>query len=292
MLAPICLFTYNRISELKQTIESLQQNNLSEQSELFIFSDGPKNELDKIKVEMVRNYIRRIKNFKFINIFESNSNKGLANSVIDGVSQIINEYGKVIVLEDDLITSANFLDFMNQALIYYEKYENIFSISGYTAKLKSLSNDEYDNYFSRRASSWGWATWRNRWDTVDWQVKDFKKFRWNLIQRINFNRVGSDLTRMLILQQKGKIDSWAIRWCYSQFKSQQLTVFPKTSKVNNIGIGKNSTNTKKGKRFFTPLDESKKANFKFNPNIILDNVIDKEFRNYYSLIERIKNRIM
>lgn len=290
--APICLFTYNRINELKQTVEALQRNNLSNQSELFIFSDGPKNDLDNIKVDEVRKYIRSIQNFMSIKIFESGDNKGLANSIIEGVTEIINEYGKVIVLEDDLITSINFLDFMNQALNYYEKYENIFSISGYTAKLKSLSNYEYDNYFSRRASSWGWATWSNKWDAVDWKVKDFKIFRRNPIDRIHFNRGGSDMTKMLISQQNGKIDSWAIRWCFSQFKSKQLTVFPKISKVNNIGIGQNSTHTKRGKRFETELDTTNKIKFKFNHIVKLNKNIDKNFRSFYSIRNRVIGRLM
>lgn len=290
--APICLFTYNRINELKQTVEALQRNNLSNQSELFIFSDGPKNDLDNIKVDEVRKYIRSIQNFMSIKIFESGDNKGLANSIIEGVTEIINEYGKVIVLEDDLITSINFLDFMNQALNYYEKYENIFSISGYTAKLKSLSNYEYDNYFSRRASSWGWATWSNKWDAVDWKVKDFKIFRRNPIDRIHFNRGGSDMTKMLISQQNGKIDSWAIRWCFSQFKSKQLTVFPKISKVNNIGIGQNSTHTKRGKRFETELDTTNKIKFKFNHMVKLNKNIDKNFRSFYSIRNRVIGRLM
>lgn len=292
MLAPICLFTYNRLEETKHTVEALKNNYLANKVDLFIFSDGPKSENEISKIEGVREYIKRIDGFRSVTIIESKENKGLANSIIDGVTEIINKFGKIIVLEDDLVTSTNFLDFMNQALDFYQTNNLVHSISGYSPNLKSTKNLEFDNYFARRASSWGWATWKDRWEKTDWEVKDLNKFRYNPLQRYRFNRGGSDLSRMLINQQNGKIDSWAIRWCYAQFKDKQLTVFPKISKVNNIGIGKNSTHTKKGKRFFSSLDESRKIVFKFNSNIILENIIDKELRNFFSLTARIKNRIM
>ncbi len=120
VLAPIVLFVYNRLSHTKQTVESLQKNYLADQSELFIFSDGPKNELDRQKVENVRKYLNSINGFKNIVIKESQENKGLANSVISGVSEIISKYGKIIVMEDDLVSAPGFLKFMNEALEFYK----------------------------------------------------------------------------------------------------------------------------------------------------------------------------
>ena len=156
----ICLFTYNRAFETRQTIEALKLNFLAPFSQLFIFSDGPKNESDAEKVGEVRNYIRSIDGFKTVEIIESTINKGLANSIIEGVTQIIDKYEKVIVLEDDLVTTPNFLDFMNQALCFYNGKNNIFSISGFTMDLPSLAACKQDFYFSQRVSSWGWATWK------------------------------------------------------------------------------------------------------------------------------------
>ena len=152
MLAPICLFTYNRLSETIQTVEALQKNELAVESDIFIFSDGPKHEKDILLVNAVRKYIKSINGFRSITIIDSENNKGLAKSIIDGVTQIVEKYDKVIVLEDDLITSQNFLSFTNQALDFYEKNSNIFSISGYTLNLPSLSKYNKDLYLGVRAS--------------------------------------------------------------------------------------------------------------------------------------------
>lgn len=290
-LAPICLFTYNRLTETVQTVEALKNNYLTPESELFIFSDGPKDYTESKKVNEVRQYLKTVFGFKKIVIFESPKNRGLASSIISGVTKIIEQYGKIIVLEDDLITSANFLNFMNQALEYYEHFERIHSISGYSLNLESIKNLEHDNYFARRASSWGWATWKDRWEQTDWEIKDFNRFRFNFTKRYKFNHGGSDMSKLLISQQKKKNDSWAIRWCYSQFNNSQLTIFPKVSKVQNIGFGINSTHTKKGKRFITNLDITNMHDFKFDFNIKLNKKIDKEYRSLYSLLSRIKNRL-
>jgi len=291
-LAPICLFVYNRPEETELTLNALKANYLAKESELFVFCDGPKNLQDKEKVEKVRELIYELKGFKKVEIKEKEKNIGLANSIINGVTEIINKFGKIIVLEDDLVTSPNFLDFMNQALDFYKNFGQIHSISGYTLNLKSIRNLEYDNYFGRRASSWGWATWKDRWEKTDWEVKDFKEFRFNLLERLRFNRGGSDMSRMLINKQKGNIDSWAIRWCYSQFQNSQLTIYPKCSKVQNIGFGTNSTHTKKGKRFITNLDRTNMQDFRFDHNIKLNKKIDREYRSLYSILSRLKNRII
>lgn len=291
-LAPICLFVYNRPKETELTLNALKENYLASESELYIFCDGPKNLENRSNVEKVRLLVNQIKGFRKTEIEENKKNLGLANSIISGVTQIIKQYGKVIVLEDDLVTSPNFLNFMNQALNFYESYPQIHSIGGYSLNLKSVLDLRYDNYFGRRASSWGWATWKDRWEQTDWEVKDFNKFRYNPIERYRFNRGGSDMSRMLINQQKGKIDSWAIRWCYSQFKSNQLTVFPKISKIQNIGIGSNSTHTKRGKRFKNILSDNNETLFNFDPIAKLDENIDKEFYSFFSYRQRLFNKLI
>ena len=292
MLAPICLFTYNRLNETQQTVFALQKNFLAHESELFIFSDGPKNEESVYKVNQVRSFIKNITGFKSVTIFESKRNKGLANSIIQGVTKIIEKYSKVIVLEDDLITSPNFLDFMNQALDFYHNNSNIFSISGYTMNLPTLKGYSKDFYLGYRASSWGWATWNNRWVNVDWGLKDYKEFLNNSEQIIAFRRGGSDMPQMLKSQMNGKIDSWAIRWCYNQFKKDQLTVFASSSKIQSIGFGENATHTKKTKRFDTEIDKSEKINFNFNSKIELNKNLIREFRNKFSFINRLKDILL
>lgn len=236
-LAPILLFTYRRVPT--KTIESLLKNSLAKESNLFIFSDGSKNEKDKNDVLTVRNYIKTIKGFKSLKIVESPKNKGLANSIINGVTNIIEQYNKVIVLEDDLIISNDFLSFMNEGLNFYENDKSIWSMAGYSPRLPCLTNYNFDVYLSPRASSWGWATWKDRWDSIDWEAKDFKKLKQDKKKQKQFNIGGNDMYKMLELQMLGKIDSWAIRWCFSQFLQDRYTVFPKKSKIVNDGFTDN-----------------------------------------------------
>ena len=160
-LAPIVLFVYNRPDHTRQTVEALQKNELAIDSELFIYSDAAKNENAEQKVNEVREYIKSIDGFKKITIIEREKNWGLANSIIDGVTKIVNEYGKIIVLEDDLVTSPYFLKFMNGALEIYKDEEKVYSITGY-----SFSDDISlidTTYFLSITSSWSWATWEHKW---------------------------------------------------------------------------------------------------------------------------------
>jgi hypothetical protein len=226
-------------------VDNLLQNKESKYSNLFIFSDGHKSNFDKEDVLLVRQHIKEIKGFKSVKIYESKINKGLAKSIINGVTLIINNFGKAIILEDDLIVSKFFLNFMNQALDFYQNDNKIWSISGYSPPLPSLKKHNKDIYLSLRSSSWGWATWQSRWSKVDWDLKDFNQFKKNKIKIDKFNLAGNDLFKMLELQYCGKIDSWAIRWCYSQFVHSTFSVTPKISMVQNIGFeDKFATHTK------------------------------------------------
>lgn len=132
---------------------------------------------------------------------------------------------------------------MNQSLDFYENYPKIHSVTGYTFDLPSLKNYPKDYYLGYRASSWGWGIWKEKWEKVDWDVKEYKSFRRNPIKQIEFMRGGSDMPRMLKNQMKGRIDSWAIRWCFDQFLNDRLTVFPSKSKVKSIGFGNDATHT-------------------------------------------------
>ncbi|MGJ8745213.1 sugar transferase [Polaribacter sp.] len=290
--APICLFTYNRFEETKKTVEALQLNNLAPKSVLYIFSDGWKNEEGKEKINKVRSFLKTITGFKKITIFEPKENKGLAKSIITGVSQVINLYGKVIVLEDDLITSPNFLDFMNQALDFYKENNQVFSISGYSMNLTSLKKTKKDYYIGYRASSWGWAAWSRSWNDIDWEIKDYHEFNKSIFSKIKFNRGGSDLSRMLSNQMKGIIDSWAIRWCYNQFKRNQYTIFPSLSKVVSIGFGEEATHTKNTIRFDTVLDTSNQSIFVFDTVVKADKKLLKEYKSKFSVYSRLKDRLL
>lgn len=286
-LSPIAVFTYKKLSPLKETITALQKNTLAKSSELIVYSDGPKGENDLSRIEEVRTYLKNIEGFKTVTIKEARDNKGLATSIISGVSEILKNYNSVIVLEDDLVTSVNFLGFMNQALKEYETDHRIHSIAGYTVPIEIPEHYPFDSYFTQRASSWGWATWKDQWEKVDWAVSDYPAFSKNKMAQRKFNAMGSDMSGMLAKQMTGQISSWAIRWCYHQFKYGLFSVYPTVSKVANIGFGEAATHTKGShNRFATPLDVSLKKIFKLNPDPELDTRFVKQFIAKYSLKTR------
>ena len=289
--APILLFVYNRLDTLTKAIRSLQQNSLAGESELFIFSDHPRAEKDAAAVAAVRAYIRTIDGFRRVQVREAQQNMGLASAIITGVSEIIERYGKVIVIEDDLETSMNFLSFMNGALDHYRDTSDVFSVGGYTKPMTGLPTDSV--YFTMRATSWGWGTWKDRWQAIDWEVSDYQHFRGNKEVRKAFNRMGSDLSSMLDRQMNGEINSWAIRFCYHQFRQRQYTVFPAVSKVNNIGFSASATHTKdRFNRFGTLLDATGNNIFHFPDVVRTDSRFVRRFRRPYSLPVRITYKLL
>ncbi|ANH83738.1 hypothetical protein A8C56_06240 [Niabella ginsenosidivorans] len=283
MLAPICLFVYNRLAKTKQTVEALQKNFLANKSDLFVFSDGPKNEAAKSNVNEVRSYLGTITGFKSIVIYESENNKGLANSIIDGVTLIVSKYDKVIVLEDDLITVPGFLDFMNAGLDFYTDDPNVFSISGFVFDIKKRKDYEYDVFFTKRHCSWGWAIWKDRWSEIDWSVSDYWEFKKNRALQHQFKDIGADLVKALNKQQRGETNSWAIRCNYHQSKKQTYTVYPIKSKVINIGFGDDATHTRQrfNKYKATP-DLSEKVVFNFPYPVFVDPDYLRRFKRKYS----------
>jgi len=277
-LAPIILFVYNRPNHLKNTIESLLKNELAKESELYIFADGAKNDFDKQNVDLVRKYINQISGFKKINIFESQVNKGLANSIILGISQIFEKYEKAIILEDDLQFSPHFLSFMNNSLDFYENNSSIFSISAYCPPIIIPNNYEYDLFAFWRINSWGWASWKNRWITVDWKVSDFDDFIKNKKMRQKFNLQGDDVTIMLLKQMLGKIDSWAIRFNYACFKESKINIYPVKSLIENKGADGSGSHLKATSKYNSELikKEPKLINLDF-----VDLKIAFNFKNHF-----------
>lgn len=251
-LAPIILFVYKRPQHTKQTIEHLKQNPEAKDSELYIYSEYPKNEAFSKDVEAVRNYIKTITGFKTINIIERPHFFGLAKSVISGISEVFENHDRVIVLEDDIITSPTFLDYMNEGLDKYELNNNIFSVTGFSyppSLMKIYEEYKSDVYLLPRASSWGWGTWKDRWQKVDWEVKDFNEFEASNELQKKYDTTGGDKSRMLINQMTGKIDSWAIRWDYTHYKNKAYGVFPVRSLINNVGFDSGATHTKNLKKY-------------------------------------------
>ncbi len=291
-LAPVVLFSYKRLVTLQQTVDALSTNYLADKTDLIIYSDGPKNFEEQLIINEVREYLKTIKGFKSVIIHESKLNIGLASSIIHGVSATMKEFHKAIVLEDDLVTSNNFLVFMNAALDFYQYNTQILSIAGFSPIIKGLNINQI--YFTQRASSWGWACWEDRWEKVDWSCDYYEQFIGNKKNILKFNEMGSDLSLMLKRQMTGKINSWAIRFCFHQFQHNLLSVHPAISKVKNIGFSEeNATNTvHKYTRFKSIFDISSNQHFHFESNVQLFPKIIKQFINDNSIRVRLLNKLM
>lgn len=239
MLAPILLFAYNRPRHLQHTVEALAHNPLAQESELFVFSDGARTEDDREDVELVRSYIYTIEGFKTVHRIERDRNYGLAANIIDGVTDIVNRYGRVIVLEDDLVTAPGFLQFMNDALDTYTDEPRVGHIQAYDFTQNPRLPETFLIKFT---GSWGWATWQRAWQhfNPDGQYLLNELHRRHLTRRFDFNgKYG--FTRMLRRQVEGKNNSWAIRWNASLFLQDILSLNVGRSLVQNEGFDGSGT---------------------------------------------------
>jgi hypothetical protein len=292
-LAPIVLFVYNRPDHTQETVEALSYNTLASESELFIYSDAPKNETAIEKVSEVRRFIKTICGFKSVTIIEQDKNWGLAASIIDGVTTVINQYGKTIVLEDDIVTSPFFLKFMNDALDFYQSESKVWSISGYNYPISNEGLPSY--YFLRSTSSWGWATWKDRWGY-------FEKIPQNLMNIFSkedifhFNINGSiNLWGQIIDNYNDKIDTWAIFWYAVVFQNNGLVLYPAQSFVENIGFdgsgehcGKNSSFSHD---FLTRESLFSFSEIKLEENKLALKRVIKYFKKQKSILTRIRNKV-
>lgn len=238
MKTPIVIFGFNRPHSIGRLIESIKTNPTYGEHEYFIFIDGHRTEEEKVKVDHVEELAYKLTP----NVFRAKSNKGLARSVIDGVTEIISKYRRVIVLEDDLVLMPGCLNYLEEALNVYENDSRIFSVCAYGLKIKRPKDYSGDVYLGVRSSSWGWATWKDRWMSVDWNVSDWQTLRSSKQRQKALNRCGSDMFGMLRDYMEGRNNSWAIRFCYSQHLQGRYSVHPFESLVANEGFGADATN--------------------------------------------------
>lgn len=231
--APIVLFTYNRPKHTRLTIESLQKNELAAESEIIIYSDAPRKQDDEVSVNEVRDYLKTIKGFSKVTIIERERNYGLANNILDGATHILEDYGKIIVLEDDLLTSRFFLKYMNEALELYKNDQQVLSIHGYIYPVKKKLPS---TFFLIDPGSLGWGTWKNRWDHYE---KDGAKLLVELQSKNLSSSMDYDntfpFTKMLQDQIEGKNSSWVIRWYAYALLYNKLTLYPGKSLVFHLG---------------------------------------------------------
>jgi len=239
--APVILFAYNRPNHIKRTIESLLKNKEVKETDLFIFSDAPKREEDKLKVEQVRKYLYTVNQFQSVTITEREVNYGLGKNIIDGVTGILANYGKVIVLEDDLIVSPYFLEYMNEGLELYENDDRVISIHGYVYPVKEKLPE---TFFLKGTDCLGWGTWKRGWNIFepDGNLLLKKILETDQTNSFDYNHA-YPFTQMLKDQIEGKNNSWAVRWYASAFLNDKYTLYPGKSLVYHAGGDGSGTNT-------------------------------------------------
>ncbi len=280
--APIALFCYNRPIHTQKVIDSLAKNKFIENTEIYVFCDGPKtNDFENnLLIKKVSEIVSNINFCKKLHVIKQEKNLGLANSIISGVSKVLNSHNEIIVLEDDIVTSPVFLEYMNSSLAQLKNNEKVISIHGYSFPVAAIN----DAYFLRGADCWGWATWKRGWDLFE---ADGNK----LLQAITKNNMSHTFdfegsypyTEMLHNQVEGKVNSWAIRWYASAFLQNKLTLYPGKSLVQNIGTDGSGTN-------FTSSTGDFETTFSYNlphiPETIEESVFArKEIANYLKTIE-------
>ena len=242
--APISIFIYNRKDKVSRLLNSLSKCDEFLESPVYIFSDGPKSEKEKVSVKETRDQVKTLLGNKSHKIFiEHKKNIGLANSIYYGVNYVLNKHKKIIVLEDDLIVNSGFLKYMNSALIKYEQNPQVFQVSGFFIDPIELNLKEA--IFLPNISTWGWGTWRKSWEGFSLD-KNFNLNTWTKKHKLKFN-LNNSYNYFYILKGtlKNKIDSWGILWYLHVFNRNGLILYPNKSLVKNIGFGRNATNTKR-----------------------------------------------
>lgn len=249
--APIALFTYNRADHTQKAVESLLKNAEAKDSDLFIFSDGPKNEKAVEGVEKNREYIHEIKKlegncFKSVTLVEREKNWGLANSLIAGITELTDKYGRVIVVEDDLILSPYFLKFMNDGL---EKYEDDDRVSAVSAYLNPIDCTAPTTFFLRYFACWGWAVWKRSWDILNKDAKDLlRQMRWKK-KAFDVDNSGP-FYGLLYCQKLGLVDSWAVLFYASSFLKNKLVLYPGVSCTQIGGADGSGTHSENNQKMF------------------------------------------
>lgn len=289
MTTAIVLFVYNRPLHTRRTIEALKRNKGADESILHVFADGAKDGASKEtmdKIHEVRDIISHIDGFAEVLLHLSETNKGCARSVREGITEVVGQYGRAIIVEDDIETSPMFLSFMNQALDTYESNKRIWAIGGMNVdiKLPEKYTSMHDLYLVRRTCSWGWATWADRWKDIDWDVQDADRFFSSPKAMKRFDRGGEGMSQMLRDQLNGKIDAWDIVWDYHIFKHNGYCLRPVKSFTRNIGMDGSGThyNDKCSIDAQAPLFDPAKDSLRLEPHLRPNREVQRIFYNYWS----------
>ncbi|MCA8908484.1 MAG: glycosyltransferase [Rhodospirillaceae bacterium] len=293
--SPIALFVYNRPDHARLTLENLRHNVGASETSLHVFSDGPRSAEDEAPVAAVRRLVHAVDGFRSVQVHEAPTNQGLANSVIAGVSRVLEAHTRVIVMEDDLVSSPHMLNYMNAALDRYEAEPAVFTVAAYNhpPSLMPMPADyPYDCFFLPRNSSWGWATWKDRWAKAVWESEDLRSLLRVPARRRAFANAGADLPGMLDDQLAGRVDSWAVRWSYAHFRHNALCLCPTRSYVDNIGNDGSGVHCRPSDIYANNLGTAP-VSPTFPDEIFVDPEILQAFQAVYrrSLLKRLKRKI-
>jgi hypothetical protein len=247
MNAAICLFTFTRADCLKMTISALQRCSEAKESDLFIFCDGPRFKTDIPAIKTVHAMVADIEGFASVTVTRRKTNFGLALNIEDGVSEVVRQYGRVIVLEDDIVVAPNFLAYMNTALEKYERTSSVWHIAGWTVPQPTSSINGYA-YFTKVMNCWGWATWADRWQYFKRDPKELTS-EWTDEQIHSFDLEGSGIFWSQVQRNlNGSLTSWAVFWYATIYRHHGLCLAPPISLIENVGITRGGENFKPKRR--------------------------------------------
>ncbi|MGI2109498.1 glycosyltransferase family A protein [Shewanella frigidimarina] len=287
--APIVVFCFNRLDTLILLFDSLINCSEAIDTEVFIYVDGPRNNLDKnIQSEIVNVLCKYEKYFLNFSLILREKNLGLRTSLIRGVSDILIKYECVIVIEDDLILSNNFIDYMNESLSFYKNNTEISGISAYSNFIEHKTTST--NYFHIRPCSWGWATWRDRWVKIDWDYKPKSLFEYIKLWFL-CKPVGDDIFRMFRYHLTHKINSWAISWTIHSINNNLKTSYPFDTKVQNVGFGDEATHCKNDNPFVSKFIAIQEKNYKLLNSVVLNRNIITKYNSYFSNFNKLYFKI-
>lgn len=303
-LAPIVLFVYNRPLHTKKTLEALALNDLANKSILYVFADGLKEHASKedlLNSEAIESLIKEKQWCKEVILVKRDTNFGLADNIVKGVSSVLDKHDRVIVLEDDIVTSAGFLRYMNDSLHLYESDSRVMHVSGYSFPMINPENIEEDTYFYRVPSCWGWATWRRAWKYYrgDATALFVELCDRNLLSEFDFNYSGGfigQLNANILCLSK----TWAVKWYASTRVMNGLALHPKFSFVNNIGFDSSGTNSATTNLFTHEklAEQCSVTRIELKENKYASSVMLKNYRNAWTsrvksfFANRVKNYIL
>lgn len=281
-LSPIILFVYNRPKHTQETIIALKNNKLASESELFIYSDAAKHAEDEAMVDDVRVLVSNISGFRKVTVIEQVKNKGLANSIVDGVTNIIERYGQVIVLEDDLVISPYFLQFMNGALNFYRENKKVWHISGWNYPIDKEGLQ--DVFLWRLMNCWGWATWSDRWSYFEKNPEQLmNEFSTECIRQFNLDNI-EDFWGQVISNNNGVINTWAIFWYATIFKYEGLCLNPTQTLVDNIGLDGSGVHCDATNIYEVQLSNHHKIDFKCE--VVEDKLALSRVQSFYRKLKK------